>query len=139
MLFRSFRAEVDGVDHGDIHVLHLVDEVLDGGERRLGVARAAVERCAVIQAEFAAEVEHREAVGEDEELVRRGRAEVGKARVECFDLRAVVITVRAVEILVCGIGLADRVADGAAEDDGVFRRRPDVLVVFDLVAVVLIF
>ena len=71
--------------------------------------------------------------------MRRAFAERGKARVECFDLRAVAITVRAVEILVCGIGLADRVADGAAEDDGVFRRRPDVLVVFDLVAVVLIF
>ena len=71
--------------------------------------------------------------------MRRAFAERGKACVECFDLRAVAITVRAVEILVCGIGLADRVADGAAEDDGVFRRRPDVLVVFDLVAVVLIF
>ena len=116
-----FRAEVDGVDHGDILVLHLVDEVLDRRERRLGVARAAVERCAVIQAEFAAEVEHREAVGEDEKFTRRGRAEVGKACVQRFDLGAVAITVRAVEILVCGIGLADRVADGAAEDNGVFR------------------
>ena len=98
-----------------------------------------MERCAVIQAEFAAEVEHREAVGEDEELVRRAFAERGKACVEFFNLRAVVIAIRAVEIFVCGIGLADRVADGAAEDNGVFRRRPDVLVVFDLVAVVLIF
>ena len=71
--------------------------------------------------------------------MRRAFAERGKARVECFDLRAVAITVRAVEILVCGIGLADRVADGTAEDDGVFRRRPDVLVVLDLVAVVLVF
>ena len=98
-----------------------------------------MERCAVIQAEFAAEVEHREAVGEDEELVRRAFAERGKACVQRFDLRAIIVAVRAVEIFVCGIGLADRVADGAAEDDGVFRRRPDVLVVFDLVAVVLIF
>ena len=98
-----------------------------------------MERCAVIQAEFAAEVEHREAVGEDEELVRRAFAERGKACVEFFNLRAVVIAIRAVEIFVCGIGLADRVADGAAEDNGVFRRRPDVLVVFDLVAVVFIF
>ena len=71
--------------------------------------------------------------------MRRAFAERGKACVEFFNLRAVVIAIRAVEIFVCGIGLADRVADGAAEDNGVFRRRPDVLVVFDLVAVVFIF
>ena len=95
-----------------------------------------MERRAVVQAEFAAEVEHREAVGKDEKLARRVFAQVGKARVQRFELRAVVIAVRAVKGFVGRVRFADRVADGANEQNGVLRRCPDVLVVLDRVAVV---
>ena len=60
-------AELDGVHHRDVLLIHLVDEIFQRSQRRLRVAGAAVEGRPVVQAVLPAEIQQREPVAEHQQ------------------------------------------------------------------------
>ena len=119
-----------------MRLLHLINEVFQRGERRLRVAGAAVEGCPVVQPVLLAEVQQGKAVAEHQQPPLSRRHRVPEGFVQLIQLGQIVRQPGLIALLMGGVGLTQRVADGLTQRLGQHGGRPHVLVVFNVIAVV---
>ena len=97
-----------------------------------------MERRPVIQIIVLAEIQQREPVAEHHQTPRRAVHDVPERIVQRLQFVQIVLQPRSVAVGVVRVGLTQCVANGAAQRHGVYRRRPDVLVVLNVLLVAVV-
>ena len=97
-----------------------------------------MERRPVVQSVLPTEIQQRKPVTEYQQIPAALRHDLTERLIQRLQRRQIVRQPRPEAVRVVGIRLTQPVGDGAAQRHGRHRRRPDMLVVFDLLAVVLV-
>mgnify|MGYP000907358764 CR=1 FL=1 len=117
-------------------LIHLLREEAHGLEARLGVRGAAHKRCAVVKSVVIHEIAEREAIAEEQVLIRSVLYDIRILRVELGELLIVSLCVLLVVLCVCRIQRGEILRNLVHIELCVLQGEPYVLVVLGLLVVI---
>ena len=126
------------IDRRDLLLPHFVDQIGDRLRTRLRVGRTAGKRCPVAEFVGVRKIAEWELIRHDDQVKIRTVHDIPEFLVEILQLPEVIRLIRLENRRIRRIHLLQRIRDHLRDLHGIHRRRPDMLVILDLVGMVVV-